>query len=602
MPLPLTRGRRLPTFRVGTFPPRIHMRRGFAWLRCISLLFLTLSPWSAFPQSTGTAPILTTDNLFSELLSVKTEEQPKAIGLLRLHKNLVTPYLWIRLINESFWLSRAGNVVRSLFVLEVAKEAAEQIDNKKLLAQTFYWLGVAHFARNDFKAASDAYLLSKKTFEEANSPRDIISVLAELGNLHTFTEDYEKAEEYSEKCLALAESLRNSKEPVGDLPDSYGVATALFNLGRVNMWKGDYGNAVANLQRSLATWEDLNRGGSLYKAHIANTSIYLGIAFQRGGDHVKGLSYLDKAAEIAKSSADKDKLATAFANIGVLYMEQGDYSKASEFYDQSLTIFTEVNNKREIARTLMNIGVINQRVRNYDSALDRFQEALRRAEEIAASDIAVAAQEGLGTVCYEQGRYKAALEWLDKAWSKTQTTGDKIRMTELLWRKGQVFYSQGDFARSSALASDAANLAMQLRMPVLTYLSLTLKGKAYSAQKSYGLAAESFRQAIEAIEQMRSQVAGAEREQQIFFEDKVSPYHEMVSLLIQQNNSEEALKYAERARARVLLDVLRNGRINISKSLSQGEQSKEQALYNAMVTLNTSSASKGCTKSLMRRV
>lgn len=588
MSLPSTRGRRLPTFRVGTFPPRLHKRRGLAWFRYISLLFLTLSPVSAFPQSTGTAPILTAESLFSELLSVKTEEQPKAIGLLKLHKNFVTPYLWMRLLNESVRLSNAGNVAKSLFVLEVAKEAAEQLDNKKLLAQTLYRLGVAHFARNDFKAASDAYLLSKKAFEEANSARDIISVLAELGNLHTFAEDYEKAEEYSEKCLALAESLRNSNEPMGVLPDSYGVATALSNLGQVNMWRGDYGNAVANLQKSLAIWEALNRGGSLYKAHMANALIYLGIAFQRMGVHVEGLSYLYKASEIARALADKDKLATVFANIGVLYMEQRDYSKASEFYNQSLAIFTEVNNKREIARTLMNIGVINQRVKNYESAFDRFQDALKRAEEIEAYDIAVAAQEGLGTVCYEQGRYQAALEWLDKAWSKAQTTGDKIRMTELLWRKGQVFYSQGDFARSSALASDAANLAMQLRLPVMTYLSLTLKGKAYSAQKSYGLASVSFGQAIEAIEQMRSQVAGAEKEQQIFFEDKVSPYHEMVSLLIQQNNLEEALKYAERARARVLLDVLRNGRINISKSLGQDEQSKEQALYSAMVTLNTS--------------
>ena len=587
MLLHLARGRRLPTFRVGTFPPRLHKHKGLAWFRCVSLLFLTLLPVIAFAQSTDNAPNFTTDDLFSELLSVKTEEQPKAIGLLRFHKEFVTPYLCMRLLSESARLLGASNVARSLFVLEVAKEAAEQLDNKKLLAHTFYRMGVAHFARNDFKAASDAYLLSKKTFEEANSPRDIISVLAELGNLHTFTEEYEKAELYLEKCLALAESLKNSNVPMGVLPDSYGIASAWYNLGQVNMWKGDYDNAVANLQKSLAIWEDLNRGGSLYKAHIANTLIYLGIAFQRVGDHVKGLSHLYKASEIAKALADKDKLAIVFANIGVLYMEQRDYSKASEFYNQSLAMFTEVNNKPEIARTLMNIGVINQRVRNYDSAFERFQDALKRAEEIAASDIVIAAQEGLGTVCYEQGRYQSALEWLDKAWSKAQTTGDKIRMTELLWRKGQVFYSQGDFAKSSALASDAANLATQLRMPVMTYLSLTLKGKAYSAQKSYGLAAESFRQAIEAIEQMRSQVAGAEKEQQIFFEDKVSPYHEMVSLLIQQNNSEEALKYAERARARVLLDVLRNGRINISKSLSQDEQSKEQALYNAMVSLNT---------------
>jgi tetratricopeptide (TPR) repeat protein len=290
---------------------------------------------------------------------------------------LITPYLWIRLINEAAKLSDAGDAARSLFVLGLAKGAAEQLDNKKLLAHTFYRLGVAHFARNDFKAALDAYLLSKRAFEEAESPRDLISVLSELGDLHTFTEDYEEAEGYSRQCLALADSLKDSKEPMGFLPDSYGIATAWSNLGQVSLWKGDYVNAVAHFQKSLAIWEDLNRGGPLFKAHIANGLIYTGVAFQLMGDHVQGLTHLYKAAEITKTLADKDKLATVLANIGVLYMEQRDYPKASEFFNQSLTIFTRLDNRREIARTLMNMGVINQRVRNYESALDKFQDSLK---------------------------------------------------------------------------------------------------------------------------------------------------------------------------------------------------------------------------------
>jgi CHAT domain-containing protein len=544
-------------------------------------------PTGAFPQAISNAPISTADNLFSGLLSVKTEEQPRAEALLKDHKNLITPYLWIKLISEAARLSSVANATRSLFVLDIARSAAEQLNNKRLLAHTLYRIGATHLAENDYKGALDAYLLSKKTFEEANSPRDLIPVLSEIGELHTVTEDYEKAEEYSEKSLALADSLRNSKEPMGFLPDRYGIATAWSNLGQVSMWKGDYDNTVANFQRSLVTWEDLNQGGSLYKPHIANALIYLGIAFQRIGDYVQSLNHLNKASEIAKALSDKDKLAAAFANIGLVYMEQHDYPKASDFFNQGLALFTEQNNQREIDRTLMNIGVTNQRVRNYDVALNRFQDALKRAEEIGAADIAVAAEEGIGTTYYEQSKYQAALEWLDKAWLKAQTISDKIRMTELLWRKGQVFYSQGEYVKSSEMADRAAELATRLRLQLMTYLALTLKGKADQAQKATTRASDSFIQAIEAIEQMRAQVAGGEKEQQLFFEDKISPYHEMVSLLVQQNRLEEALKYAERAKGRVLLDVLRNGWVNINKSLSQTERSEEQRLYSEMVSLNT---------------
>jgi CHAT domain-containing protein len=232
------------------------------------------------------------------------------------------------------------------------------------------------------------------------------------------------------------------------------------------------------------------------------------------------------------------------------------------------------------------MGVINQRLRKHDAALEEFQKALKMAEEIAALDKVVTAQEGLGTVYYQMGRYSEALEWFEKAWVLAQRIGDKIRMTELLWRKGQVLYAQREYLKSSELASSAADLAAKLRLPIMIHLALTLKGKAYQAQGADRLAATSFAQAIEEAERMRAQIAGGGREQQIFFEDKTSPYHEMVSLLVGQNNPEEALKYAEQAKGRVLLDVLRNGRVNVNKSLSREEQLEEQRLYGEMVSLN----------------
>src|SRR5215216_4136024 len=312
----------------------------------------------------------------------------------------------------------------------------------------------------------------------------------------------------------------------------------------------------------------------------------IGHVYQAMGDHTQASNYLSQAMEIAKTLLQRNRMAAVLNDIGVVYIEQGDYLKASESLNKSLQIFTELNNRRELARNLLNIGVINYRQGNHRAALEEFQKSLDKAQEVDAAEIIIAAEEGLGSVHLAQGNYRVALEQFDKAWSLAEKIGDKIRMTELLWRKGQVFFSQGNYIRSGELAGRAAELATQLRMPLMTYLALALKGKAYSAQKSDGLAAESFIRAIEAVEHMRAQIAGGEREQQLFFEDKISPYHGMVSLLIEQNDAEEALKYAERAKARVLLDVLRNGRIEITKSLSESERLEERRLYSEMVSLN----------------
>jgi len=462
---------------------------------------------------------------------------------------------------------------------------AELLEDKKLEGSSYYKIASAHFAQGNFKSAIEAYLQSKNIFEEVNSPRDLLQVLSELGSLHAFIGDYERAERYSNQSLAL--DLRNAPPPMSGLPDQYGIAYAWANLGEVSLWKGDYDSALTSFQKSLVLWKELNREALVYRAHIIYTLTNIGITYKRMGDHARALDYFYQGLELVKTLSDRGRLAEVMANIGILYIEQSDYSKATELLDRSLRIFTEVNNKREIARTQVNIGVISQRLRRYDKALEAFQNGLNMAEEIDAVDIVITAQEGLGVICYEQGNYSAASEWFDRAWSLAQTTGDKIRMTEILWRKGQVAYSQGNPAESNRLSSKAADLASQYRLPLMRYLAFTLRGQSFRAQAQYELARESFMQAIETIERMRAQVAGSEKEQQLFFEDKMSPYHNLVSLSVEQNNLREALKVAERAKGRVLLDVLRNGRINISASLSEKERSEERSLYSEMVSFNT---------------
>ncbi|MEK6321027.1 MAG: CHAT domain-containing tetratricopeptide repeat protein [Acidobacteriota bacterium] len=482
--------------------------------------------------------------------------------------------------------SSLSDRARLMFLCEVGKATAAQLQDKKVLARVLYKVGRIHFEQDNIKLAIEEYLQSKAAFEEVGSRRDLIYVLSELGTLHIYAADYLKAEQYSLESIARATSLKNINEPAGALPDEYGVAIAWSNLGQVAKWKGDYDGALDNLKRSLALWKQLLQRGFWSAGNLADALTEIGHVYQVKGDHLQALNYLSQAMDTAKTLIDKGRTAAVLNDLAVLYIEQGDYLKASEFVNQSLKIYMQANNRREIARNLLNIGVINYRQGKYVVASKEFQDSLKRAEEIDAVEIIIAAQEGLGSVYQAQANYARASAWFDKALSLAQTVGDKIRITELLWRKGQVFYSQGDYAGSSAAASSAADLARQLRSPLLNYLALTLKGKAYRAQKEEGLASESFVQGIEAVEHMRDQIAGAEKEQQLFFENRISPYLEMVSMLIQQGKAEEALKYAERAKGRVLLDVFRNGRIDVNKSLSQREQSEERKLYSEMVSLN----------------
>jgi CHAT domain-containing protein len=61
----------------------------------------------------------------------------------------------------------------------------------------------------------------------------------------------------------------------------------------------------------------------------------------------------------------------------------------------------------------------------------------------------------------------------------------------------------------------------------------------------------------------------------------------MIELMLSQNSLMEALAYAERAKARTLLDVLYNGKIEINKAMSVEEEAEQQKLKNELNRLNT---------------
>src|SRR5207244_6762474 len=129
-------------------------------------------------------------------------------------------------------------------------------------------------------------------------------------------------------------------------------------------------------------------------------------------------------------------------------------------------------------------------------------------------------------------------------------------------------YDQDKYGKSVEYADRAAAVPKQIGNLEPVGLERTTGGKAHRALNQPELAQPAFDEAISSIESVRSNVAGGEQEQEQFFENKVSPYQGMIGLLVDQHKDGEAFSYAERAKARVLLDVLRNGKVDIAKAMT----------------------------------
>jgi CHAT domain-containing protein len=553
-------------------------------LKFCCLLSLSLLPLSALAQGGG-HQVRTERELLAALCAPQQDQHSRDV-LLKANLNLVTANLWNDLNGLAVAAYYNQSSERSLAFYEVAIQVASQLNDPKLIATTYYNIGRTHSGLNHLPQAVEAYLNSKKYFERAGLQRDCIYILSDLGTLYLRLEDYQKAKDCSEQSIKLADQLKASNVPAGDWPDGYGVAGDFSTLAELSLREGDYAQAIEFLQKSLSLYQQLNASGNSYDIYIADDYAGLGRVYTSAGDYSRGLLNLNKSLDILKKLSDSDRVAGVLNSLGFLYMEQEDYEQAAAHYNLCLQTYLAEQNRMEAARVLLNLGVVELRQEHYDTALEYFKRSLQEATAVSNKEVMIAASEGIGVVLKARGEYAKALETLNRSLSIAREVSDQTRQAELQWRLSEVYYSMGDGAQAEEFAERAAKLARDLRLPKLTYLATTALGEGYALQNKDKIATETMIQATQQIESMREQVAGQAEEVQLFFENKVETYQSMVDLLVRQNKPTDALLYAERAKGRVLLDVLRDGRVDMSARLTPAEREEGRRLNRAIVELN----------------
>jgi CHAT domain-containing protein len=552
-------------------------------LLCLALV-LSL-PSLCFPQTQSPSNIESEDALIAALAKIGKDRQ-RVDQLLDAHSALVTPRLWEKLSAQAISAYFRSGTDQSLTLYGIALNVAERLKDGRRIAKTHYNIGKTYSGIGKVDAAIQSYLNSKEAFERAGMRRDLIYILSDLSSLYFYASDYKQARSYAEQSLAMADRLKGSSDPPGAWPDDYGVAGAWSILGALSRYEGNYTQAVEQLRKSIAIYQQLDRGTLQLGFVLADNITELSRVYSTLGDHVQAFGYLNQALTIAKRLPQREILANVLNSIGVLYLEQEDYDKAIKHLRQSLQIYQAIGNKVESARVLLNFGVTEQRRGNFDQAMEQFRQSLALATEDSNKDGMIAATKGLGIIYREKKDYAAALEMLDRSLTLAREIGDQVRIAEILWRKAQAQQALGNLTEAAALSESALQLARQLQLPKLSYLTATTLGMIYLSQQKTELAFQTFSSAIERLEAMRDQVVGEEQGRQLFFENHVAAYHSLVDLLVSQGKLFDALSYAERAKGRVLMDVFSGGRINVANSMTPEQKKEEQRLNQKIVALN----------------
>lgn len=558
-----------------------HSRIGISTMLKWSLMVLVLFPYIASAQSAQT---IDSDAQLTSVLCRNSKEETTN-ELLDKNAQLVTVTLWNALLNCASSAPRQGSATKSLEIYKIALRVAERLKKPELVATTYYYLGRTYSRMNDFANSIQAYETSRKLFEHAGLESNLSYVLADLGASYFIIEEYAKAQSYSEQSLTVTGQLK-SKPPQESLgPIEYARVRSLHTLGQIDLSNGNHAEALNKLREALALLEQLNGSGSLYSIPIAEVLITTAKVYGEMGEYFRALSSLTKAHQVSRNSGDQNTRANIMSNQASVFLEQEDYAVAQKYFKASLAIYRSQGNVREEARVLLNLAILQQRQGRDDDALNLFERTLERANAAKFGDVQMAAGGGLGEVLTAKRDFPNALKVINQSLELARRVNAKTREAELLWRAAQTYFAMHEYHESAAFSEKALMLARSLRLPKLIYQVTSTLGEAYAADNKFELAITTLKEAINQIEALRDQVVGRLESRQLFFENKVGPYHAMVKLLTQRGDNFEALLYAERAKARVLMEAVRNNRSDLRSLPTKDEKAQAEFLMNKYLAL-----------------
>jgi len=516
----------------------------------------------------------TFDELAAALAAAKGEQERAALlaKMQTEERELMTAELVSAVSNRGDRFYEQGDYPQALALHRLAQGLAEQTGDQPGLARGLNNTGKILYAQGNYAQALAQFRQSLALHESLGHKAGVALALNNIGNVHFRQGDYTPALEHYQKSLALSEAL-------GDQP---GVARTLGNIGNIHLEQGDPTQALELYQQSLTLLEAQGN-----KGRVAITLYNMGYVYYDLSNYARAMEHFQKSLTLAGAIGDQEGVAWALNSVGNVYMSQGNYVQSLDYYRQGLALSEKLGDKEGVATMLDNIGLVYNKQGDYVQARDYLRKSLALREEMGVREGIARTLKNLGNVHYNQFDYAPALEYFQKSLALREALGNKNGITVALSNIAKVHLKQGRQALALDFAERAATLARQIGETEVLWRARLMSGAAYRALNQPAQARLAFEEAVATVETLRTSVAGGEEEQQRFFASRVSPYYAMADLLVAEGRATEALTFAERAKARVLLDVLQTGRVNVTKALTTQEQEQERRLRAEITSLNT---------------
>jgi CHAT domain-containing protein/Tfp pilus assembly protein PilF len=404
----------------------------------------------------------------------------------------------------------------------------EQMGNTGEQGRVLYGMGILLRDRGDLEAAIGSLSKALALRRAAGDVRGELITLLALTAVYQRVGEIDKASDCATRALAL------SRSPGGEGRE----ASVLQSLATLQRYRGELGEAVDSLRA---------------------------------------------ARDIYDRAGDGQLKAQALYNLATLYMDLGDYEEAQRSYEQALAFFKGKNPDVEI-RILNAIGRIRHLQGEPREAIGYFERALSLARQRKNPAGFAEALEFTGTADLDLGTARDGLALLEQALELRRQGRDRLAEAGTLLQMAKAWQALGDPEKASALFADSLALGKQVGDTGLEALCLYHWALLDRQRGDLRQALSRIETALERVESVRSGVA-SEKLKVTFLASRRAWYELYIDLLVRLEEAEPgsghaaaALEASERARARGLLDLIAEGRINLQARIAPDLKQREVAL------------------------
>jgi CHAT domain-containing protein/Tfp pilus assembly protein PilF len=493
-------------------------------------------------------------------------------------KNLATAN---QLYTDAVRLQLEGSATSLEKALAVYQESLLQwrnLDNRSREAETLDNMGAIYSGLGKQQKALD-YHNQALAIERAlgNRAREAM-VLSNIGFVYNDLNENREA-------LALYQKTLSIQREIGD---RNGEQITLNNIGIIYDDVGEKLQALDYYNKSLQIQRELGspNGDAITLNNIA-------VVYMDVGENQKALDYHDQALKIRRTTGDRRGEAQSLNNIGRVYGVLNDQQRSLEYYTKALSLRREVGDRRGEAITLNNIGVVYIALDEKQKALDYLNQALNLGRAVGNRQGEGRTLNNIGLIFDRLGEQHKTLDYYTQALALFRAIGNRLGEAGTLNDLGKVYDHLGE--KQKAIDHYHQSLTLARLVGDRQAEAMALNNIAhYERDRGELIAARSRSEdALNVIESLRAKIGSPELRAtySASLHDCYQFYVDLLMDLHRRHPSEghdaEALRATERARARSLVELLAEARVDIRQGVDPVLLERERTLR---LRLNAKSA------------